>query len=239
MQRAPYGELGDVSPSPPRRAVAVMAKQPAHGWTKTRLVPRLTPEAAADLYECFLLDALDLARSIAGVTPIVAIAPPEATDYFRGIAPDLEQVPQIGASLGERLDHVLTHSLEAGFDHVVAINSDSPTLPASYVAEAFSRLAEEAVDVVLGPADDGGYYLIGWKRAHSRLVRDVAMSTPHVLRDTLDLAAASGIRVSLLAQWYDVDEPADLDRVEADLHVSLERGQHTRRLLAQLHGAAG
>lgn len=213
-----------------------MAKQPAPGSTKTRLVPRLTPESAADLYECFLLDALDLARSIAGVTPLVAVSPPESADYFRRIAPDLDQVPEIGSSLGERLDYVLTQCLSAGFDQVVAISSDSPTLPSRHVEEAFVRLGDETVDMVLGPTDDGGYYLIGWKRAYPHLVRDVTMSTPHVLRDTLDLAAASDVRVSLLASWYDVDEPPDLDRVETDLGALLEGGRHTRRFLEKRHG---
>ena len=138
--------------------------------------------------------------------------------------------------MGERLDHVLTQCLNSGFDQVVAINSDSPTLPSRHVAEAFSRLADETVDMVLGPTDDGGYYLIGWKRAYPQLVRDVTMSTPHVLDDTLDVAAASDVRVSLLANWHDVDEPSDLDRLEADLGALLERGRHTRRFLEKRRG---
>ena len=208
-----------------------MAKQPAPGSTKTRLVPPLTPEGAAELYQCFLRDALDLARSIAAATPIVAISPPESADYFRALAPDLEQLPQIGESLAERLEHVLTRCLEQGFDQVVAISSDSPTLPAGHVAEALSRLSDEAVDVVLGPTDDGGYYLIGWKRPLPELVRGIEMSTPSVLSDTLERAAAAGVRASLVDSWYDVDQAADLERLRADLETQRDVGLNTRRLL--------
>ena len=211
-----------------------MARQPVAGSTKTRLVPRLGPQGAADLYECFLLDALDLVRTIDDVTPLVAVSPPDAGEYFEDVAPDLAQVAQIGSSLGQRLDHVLTSCLADGYAQVVAINSDSPTLPSAHVAEAFDRLLDESVDVVIGPADDGGYYLIGWKRSHPELVREVVMSTPDVLRDTLDLAARSGVSVSLLAPWYDVDEPEDLERLEADLDRDAAMGRHTRRFLTEI-----
>lgn len=221
-----------------RQALVVMAKRPSPGSTKTRLTPPLTPESAAALYECFLLDALDLARSIPGVTPLIAVSPPDATEYFRTIAPDVRQVPQLGTSLADRLCHVLTQCLEDRYDNVVAVNSDSPTLPSSLVIEAFERLSDETVDMVLGPTDDGGYYLIGWKRAYPELVRGVTMSTPHVLRDTLDLATASDVSVSLLETWYDVDEPADLDRLGTDLAASPERGHITRKFLEKRHQAA-
>jgi hypothetical protein len=212
----------------------VMARQPVAGSTKTRLIPRLGPQGAADLYECFLLDALDMARTIDDVVALVAISPPGASEYFAGIAPDLAQVAQIGTSLDQRLDHVLTRCLDDGFAQVVAVNSDSPTLPAAHVSDAFDRLRDQSVDVVIGPADDGGYYLIGWKRSHPRLVRGVVMSTPDVLSDTMDRAEQSGLRISLLPPWYDVDDPADLDRLEADLVTERSTGRHSRRLLTEM-----
>ena len=209
----------------------MMAKKPTPGSTKTRLTPLLTCEAAAALYECFLLDALELARSVPGVIPRVAVFPPDALKYFDRIAPGVEPVPQVGDSLSERLCNVLTRSLEDGFDRVVAINSDSPTLPPSLVTEAFERLDDDAVDVVLGPTDDGGYYLIGWKRPYPDLVLGVTMSTPHVLRDTLELADVSGVSISLLEAWYDVDEPSDLERLRHDMAAAATLGHHTRRFL--------
>ena len=168
-------------------ALVVMAKQPTAGSTKTRLSPLISKEAAADLYEAFLLDALDIARSVGGVETLVAIHPPTAGEYFARVAPDLAQIEQIGGSLAERLSGVLA-DCSLRYDKVVAINSDSPTLPPAFIAEAFDWLDIDAVDVVIGPCEDGGYYLIGWRTPHPSLIREVTMSTPHVLRDTLSAA---------------------------------------------------
>lgn len=212
-----------------RRALIVMAKKPRAGDTKTRLMPHLTPEEAALLYECLLLDTLDLARAVPEVVPYVAVSPVEAAAYFHRIAPDVAQVPQQGESLGERLDNVLTTLLTAGFGQVAAVASDVPTLPVSHVTQAFERLADDTVDVVLGPSEDGGYHLIAWKRPHPRLVREVQMSTPKVLKDTLDLAAADRVRVALLPGWHDVDVPADLDRLEVEVRQGAPLHRHTRR----------
>lgn len=215
-----------------KRALLVMAKRPFAGRTKTRLCPPFSLAQAAKLYECFLRDALDIVRAVPNITPFIAYAPAEEQAYFQQLAPDFERVPQIGATLGERLDFVLTHTLAEGFEQVAAINSDSPTLPAAYLAQAFAQLDDSAVDVVFGPCEDGGYYLIGWKRSHPRLVREVQMSTPHVLRDTLDIAQQEKLRVALLPTWYDVDTMADLERVKADLgNRSTDFGHYTRQFL--------
>ncbi len=219
--------------SKPNRALIVMAQRPEPGVTKTRLVPRLSPEEAARFYECLLLDTLDLARSVPGVVPFVAVTPIGAGDYFRDVAPDFAQVLQSGATLGPRLDSVLSHCLEDGYDQVSAIGSDVPTLPLAHVVEAFDLLDDEAVDVVLGPSEDGGYHLIGWKHSYPRLVREVQMSTARVLHDTLALAESDGIRVALLPSWYDVDEPADLQRVRAELGADGPKARHTRRFFEQ------
>ncbi len=111
------------------------------------------------------------------------------------------------------------------------MDSDSPTLPAAYVAEAFARL-DGPDDVVLGPCDDGGYYLIGLKRPQPRLLREVQMSTPFVVRDTLALAEEMGLRVALLPTWYDVDTIAELARLRTELAESAKQtARHTRTLL--------
>lgn len=218
-----------------KRALLVMAKEPLAGRTKTRLAPFLSPAAAAELYASFLRDALDLARSLSGVTPLLAYAPLEARRYFQRLAPGLDLIPQRGASLGDRLAHVLDRALASGFDRVAAMNSDSPTLPAQYLTRAFAHLDDRKTDIVLGPCDDGGYYLIGWKRPHPRLVREVQMSTGQVLEDTLALAAEEGLRVTLLPSWYDVDTPEDLARARADLSRIDGNAHHTRRFLV-MHG---
>ena len=166
-------------------------------------------------------------RAIPGVRRWIGYLPEQGRDYFRRLAPEMELRPQRGASLGQRLDYLLREALgEVSPGEVspraVVIDSDSPTLPAAYISEAFGRLAE--VDVVLGPTEDGGYYLIGVKQPQPHLLRQVQMSTPHVLSDTLELAKATGLRVALLPAWYDVDTLADLHRLD-DQADSLE-GNH-------------
>jgi rSAM/selenodomain-associated transferase 1 len=213
-------------------ALLVIAKRPVPGQTKTRLTPRLSPEQAAQLYEGFLHDTLDLARAVPGVSRLINYAPLDADDYFRRLAPDFGLVPQRGDSLGERLDNVLTHCLSDGFRRAVIMDSDSPTLPADCVAQAFAEL--DHADVVLGPCDDGGYYLIGLTRPQPRLLRDVRMSTPNVLRDTLALAEQENLRVALLPAWYDVDTVQELQRLQMELQSAVNgTAHHTREMLAQ------
>lgn len=208
----------------------VVAKQPAAGRTKTRLCPPLEPQQAADLYACFLHDTLATMRRVPAVRRVIAYAPEGAAPYFRALAPDFELTPQRGADLGERLDDLLGDALARGAPKAVVMSSDSPTLPADYVGQAFTLL--DTHDVVLGPADDGGYYLIGLRRPQPRLLRDVTMSTPFVLRDTLAIAEALGLRVALLPGWYDVDTVADLARLRADLAgAPAAVAAHTRALL--------
>jgi rSAM/selenodomain-associated transferase 1 len=212
-------------------ALLVVAKRPAPGQTKTRLTPPLSSEQAAALYECFLRDTLDMMRQVPNVQPAVAFMPAEAQPYFVELAPDFELVQQAGLDLGARLDNALTHYLRLGYRHVAIMDSDGPTLPATCLSAAFEALAGEA-DVVLGPCDDGGYYLIGLKRPAPRLLREVRMSTPGVLADTLAIAAEEGLRVELLPVWYDIDDVTSLARLVAELADSVtETARHTRAFL--------
>ncbi|HWQ13205.1 MAG TPA: TIGR04282 family arsenosugar biosynthesis glycosyltransferase [Roseiflexaceae bacterium] len=212
------------------RALIVVAKRPAAGQTKTRLCPPLDGAAAAALYGCFLHDVLDVARRVPGVRRTLAYLPADTGGYFARLAPDMERVPQRGVGLGERLDHLLADALAVGAHQAVVMSSDSPTLPAAYVAAAFEHL-DGPCDVVLGPCDDGGYYLIGLKAPRPRLLREVPMSTPTVLRDTLALAGELGLRAALLPPWYDVDTPADLVRLRDELACAPQSAPRTRALL--------
>lgn len=201
------------------------------GRTKTRLVPPLSPDQAAALYECFLRDTLELVRQVPAVQPVIAYTPPSAGTYFARLAPDFERIPQRGPDLGARLDHALTHYLYRGYSRVVAMNSDGPSLPLAYLGAAFENLGEET-DVVLGPSEDGGYYLIGLKHPAPRLLREVRMSTPHVAADTMALALEEGLRVALLPTWYDVDDAESLTRLQADLaSAPLHIARHTQAFL--------
>ncbi len=198
------------------RALIVVAKRPAVGQTKTRLTPPLTPDQAVALYTCMLLDTLDLMTQV-DARHVLAYAPDDAEPYFQAIAPpQFSFHPQVGQTLGERLHHILSHCLANGCRQAVVMDSDSPTLPADLLRAAFARLDDPAVDVVLGPCDDGGYYLIGLKQPHAALF-DVVMSTPHVLADTVAAAERAGLRVALLPVWYDVDTAQEVRRLRADL----------------------
>ena len=212
-------------------ALLVVAKRPAPGRTKTRLTPPLSPEQAAALYECFLRDTLDLVRRLSGVTPAIVYLPAEERAYFEALAPDFELLLQEGDDLGERLDSALTRLLVAGYQHVAIMNSDGPTLPPACLTGAFDALAGGA-DIVLGPCDDGGYYLIGLKQPAPRLLREVRMSTPDVLADTIAIAAEEGLTVELLPTWYDVDDAESLERLINELATAPpEMARHTRALL--------
>ncbi len=212
-----------------KRTLLVIAKRPVAGQTKTRLSPPLSLEQAAALYECFLRDTLDVARGVPHVTRGINYLPREAEQYFRALAPDFDLLLQTGNDLGERLDYALTHCLENGFDRAVIMDSDSPTLPADYLARAFNALDDN--DVVLGPCADGGYYLIGLKKPAPRLFLEIKMSTPFVVRDTLELARQENLRAALLPEWYDVDTANELEQLRAELKRGAEDAPFTREFL--------
>jgi uncharacterized protein len=205
-----------------RNTLLVVAKQPVPGQTKTRLCPPLSFAQAAELYECFLRDTLDVMRQVNGVHCVIGFLPEDAQSYFGQLAPDMELISQFGASLGERLDHLLSRVLMNGSQRAVVMDSDSPTLPVEYISQAFNQLSH--TDVVLGPTRDGGYYLIGMKQPQSHLLRQVQMSTPHVLVDTLALAESTGLTVSLSPTWHDVDTITDLYQLDEEIMRSSKNG---------------
>lgn len=183
-------------------------------------------EQAAALYECFLADIVDIVRmlraSLPNLQPFFAYTPEESRAYFTQFAPGFSVVPQIGNTLGERLDYVLSSCLAQGYDQVAAMNSDSPDLPAEFLRHAFQELDNAAAaersdgpptDIVFGPSEDGGYYLIGVTKPWSRVVCDVTMSTPTVLQDSLAIAKEEGAAVKLLPTWYDIDTVDELKRL--------------------------
>jgi len=211
----------------------VVAKRPAPGNTKTRLSPPLSPEQASALYECFLADTLDLIRQVEGVERAIAYLPADAHDYFHRLAPDFHLVQQQGPDLGARLDHALTSYLSHGYEHAVIMDSDSPTLPANHLSQAFANLSNGS-QVVLGPCDDGGYYLIGCNQPVPRLLREVRMSTPTVTADTVRLAGEVGLHLAQLPTWYDVDDGDSLSRLVEEIEaLDSHTAVRTRRFLDQ------
>ena len=147
-------------------------------------------------------------------------------------------IPQAGSDLGDRLHRLCAILLERGHPAAILIDSDTPTLPTSYLVDATARLQSETTDMVLGPTEDGGYYLIGLKRPCRALFDGVPWSGPAVLTETLRRASAKRLRVSTLPIWFDVDTPDDLVRLRRDLATNGNASApHTRRFL--FHGQGG
>jgi rSAM/selenodomain-associated transferase 1 len=195
-------------------ALAVMAKVPVAGEVKTRLCPPLSLQQAAELARCFLLDRLDQVRGLEAVDALVAFAPPERTEEMRRLVPaGTRLVAQRGDDLGARLDALLSGLLAEGYQGVMAVDADSPTLPSAFLRDAASQLLGGDADVVVGPAEDGGYYLIGLRRPTPALFRDIPWSTASVLDTTCARARALGLRLRRLPTWFDVDRGEDLVRL--------------------------
>jgi rSAM/selenodomain-associated transferase 1 len=198
-------------------ALAVMTKAPQAGRVKTRLTPPLSPEEAAALNTCFLRDtATAISRTAEGkrARGIAVYTPVGAEAAYAGILPDeFALVPQRGEAFGERLSAATEDLLQLGFDSLCLIDSDSPTVPEKAFAEAVDVLARDGDSIVLGPSDDGGYYLIGLKKLHRRLFDRIDWSTERVLEQTIEAAREIGVTVHLLPTWYDVDDHRTLSRL--------------------------
>jgi rSAM/selenodomain-associated transferase 1 len=206
-----------------------MAKVPGAAPVKSRLHPSLTPGRATELYRCFLLDRLDALAGVPGIARVVAFTPPDAADRLASLVPaGFRCVAQRGADLGARLDTLLTMLMAEGHRGAIAVDSDSPTLPMAFVAEAARVLEQNEADVVVGPCDDGGYYLIGLRAPCPALFANVPWSTPAVLPLTLERARSLGLATHVLPAWFDVDTEPDLRR----LHEAMKAGGGPPRTLA-------
>lgn len=217
-------------------ALIIMAKEPDVGTTKTRLSPPLSPKEAAQLYEALLRDTLAMASELDGVHLAVAVTPPTAMQYFREITPRATSlVPVRCDDIGDCLRQVMKHLLEQGYPKVMALNSDGPSLPREHLQRAASMLDEN--DVVLGPCEDGGYYLIGLKHPHPELFTGIDWSTSRVFSQTLAKVKALGLESGCLPVWYDVDTADDLRRLQDDLDtLPPQTLNHTRKFLRQWAG---
>jgi uncharacterized protein len=214
-----------------------MAKVPGTMVVKSRLHTILSPEQATALYRCFLLDRLDGLATVSDIERVVAFTPPERGDEMAALVPaGYRCLPQRGRDLGERLAGVLAGLLAAGHAAAIAIDSDSPTLPMSYVASAADILRRAMADVVIGPAEDGGYYLIGLTVPQPRLFEEVAWSTPRVLPTTLARVEALGLRSHLLPTWFDIDTEDDLARLRDEMKTEGSGPPRTFAFLRTLYG---
>ena len=220
-----------------------MAKASRPGLTKTRLIPSLGAEGAARLNTAFLTDAAANMRAAGvSVSGYAAFGPPEAREFF-GFLPDLGLVDAWLPDFGDTLMAAMAGVLARGHPAACLINADSPTLPPALLAEAAERLLARRCDLVLGPADDGGYYLIGAREVHRGLFTGMTWSTDTVFSETLARAESLGLAAHVLPTWYDVDDAASLATLCAELFegVAFGRGdlspgeaRASRALLAEI-----
>jgi uncharacterized protein len=223
-----------------------MAKAPRPGKVKTRLSPPLTPEEASELNICFIRDTTESIQhttQTSNSAGLVAYTPVGDEAAFDGLLPPgFQLLPQRGQGFGERLLYVCEDLFAAGFSAVCLIDSDSPTLPQRALLQAVERLSREGDRMVLGGADDGGYYLLGIKRLHPRLFEQIDWSTERVFQQTLERAKEISLQVELLPAWYDVDDAATLERLRQELTGPKTAGpeaagydaRHTRLFLRSL-----
>jgi len=238
--------LGSDNASVSACGIAVMAKASVPRRTKTRLVPPLTFDQAAQCNTAFLRDAAEnilAASTKTSIAGYLAYGPPDARRFFEENVPrEVTLIEASYPSLGDCLDHAITQLLARGHRAAVVVNSDSPTLPTSLLVETAELLGRPGERAVLGPALDGGYYLLGVKARHPRLLEDIAWSTQRVAQQTLERAAELHLPVHMLPTWYDVDDVATLKMLLCELFdgrpfapgLSPARAHYTRAFMQSL-----
>ncbi len=228
----------------PGRTLVIMAKAPRPGAVKTRLAQSLSSAAVTELYRCLLEDTLAMARSLSGVA--VAVMCPESEEqelrHFLGSA--VPVLAQTGEGLAAGLTSVFRHFATAAGQHVIAFNSDSPHLAPSVLDGAFEILV--AHDVVVGPTNDGGYYLVGAKAVHPSLFAGDGMGTGSAFDRLLARVRTLQLSAGFTDVFYDVDVPDDLLRLGRELQVAPARAPRTaawfvdwEEAVAQLRGCLG
>ncbi len=213
-----------------RAAVAMMARVP---WVpgKTRLAPDADADSHLALRQALFEDTRDRVAAVGDVDRVVLVEPPEECEAMARAATGFDVLAQRDGDLGQRLDGAFEDLFRLGYDLVVIVGSDLPTIPAACFQRAIDALGRAGDRVVLGPAEDGGYYLIGLKRPHAKLFRGIEWGASGVLDQTLAAARADGVGVKLLDSWYDVDGWPGLRRAAAD-----DPGSRTAQWLAHRRG---
>ncbi len=202
-------------------AIGIICKAPQSGRSKTRLAAAVGAVAASELSACFLRDvasAIEAVPGVLGIRGYGVYAPAGAEHIMRQLLPaGFGLLLQAGDDLGYVLSGAARALLLAGHDCVLLVNGDSPTLPARLLVQAIEALREPGDRMVLGPASDGGYYLIGLKHPHRQLFTNIAWGTDTVARSTCERAAEIGLATTLLPEWYDVDDIETLRWLQDEL----------------------
>jgi uncharacterized protein len=202
-------------------AIGIICKAPLPGRSKTRLASAIGDDAASQLSACFLRDvaaAIDAVPESLGHRGYGVYAPSGTEQIMRELLPgNFGLLLQAGNDLGEVLIGATLRLLDAGHDCVLLVNGDSPTLPTRYLVQAIDALRAPGDRMVLGPASDGGYYLIGLKYPHRHLFTRIAWGTETVARSTCERAVEIGVATTLLPEWYDIDDVETLRWLQEEL----------------------
>lgn len=212
-----------------------MARAPIAGEVKTRLVPPLTREQAADLYRALLLDQLEHLQGLATAELYLVYTPDNAAALIKQLAPpNFHCLAQRGGDLGERMNFAFSDLWQLGHRSVVLIGSDLPALPLDYLATAFELLATSTHRVILGPSRDGGYYLVGMNQPTPQIFENMSWSHGKVLAQTRERLAGLGIAAELLPTWFDLDTVEDLAYLQSLSEPAIRNA--VQRTLSYLQG---
>jgi rSAM/selenodomain-associated transferase 1 len=219
------------------QALILFAKDPVAGQVKTRLSSLLDNSTTLSLYHHFLRDSIEKICSVTGVDRFIGIASDPQTSYFEDVSRShpIQLFLQEGDNLGERMRRAFDDRFMEGYERVVIIGADSPTLPTAYIKQALQSQKK----VVIGPSTDGGYYLIGMQSKVTDIFEGVHWGSDQVLSETLGVLKGQRSEAELLPVWYDVDLPEDLRFLKTHMewmaHAGLQDGQATLEFLNQLH----
>lgn len=212
-----------------RRALIVFGRYPVAGQVKSRLAASIGDELAAELYESFLADTVELAVNCdADVRLHLAGSRPEG--FSMDFGPGVQVLGQSGEGLGERMSTAFGDAFSLGFEPVCIIGTDHPNLPEQYVHRAFRLL--ETSDSVIGPTEDGGYYLLGLREPNSDVFDGMTYSHPDVFAQARERLEDLGLSCQVIETWYDVDTIEDLRRLRGDLLGGTKACRNTKRTLA-------
>ncbi len=229
-------------PSVLRTALVIFAKAPIPGQVKTRLCPPLTPDEAATLHGSFVLDTLERTKAAVAkfkwpLDRYLACAPASTQVFFRIMEErqGVKLLDQVGDDLGARMNHAFETLFAKGYKRGLIVGTDTPSLPLERYQQALVAL--ESHDLVLGPALDGGYYLIGLTRAIPDLFTDIPWSTDQVLALTQKKAGVLGLKTALLASWRDIDTIDDLHSLIEAGAADANKPKHEQSISTRTAGA--
>jgi hypothetical protein len=213
------------------RALIVFARSPVAGQVKSRLTPLLSSQEAADLYRAFLMDSL--AQYAALEVDVRLYMADEGDPGIHLYGAQLKK--QCGNGLGERMEHAFRETAAEGYEKMVIIGTDHPTLPTEFIMEAYEALSDVPA-VCIGPTLDGGYYLLGMSPLIYGLFDGIVYGEPNVLSLTLVRAHESEASVTQLPVWYDIDTPEDLRRLASGNAVLPPATKKMMRMLKARYG---